>query len=188
MAIARQDAWNQEEDITLADVVLRHIREGGTQLTAFEEVGEKLARTASACGFRWNSVVRKRYESEIVLAKNQRKKLKQKPDQQGPAKEIATGAPVITMEDVIGYLQKFRSQAQYYEHLRHDNECLRQEVETLRATNATLEREMKETQEVNRSIQEDYKSLLSIMERARKLATVKDDQAETVGDTDNANE
>ncbi len=62
MEAARQDAWNEDEDLILAEVVLRHIREGSTQLAAFEEVGEKLKRTAAACGFRWNAAIRKKYE------------------------------------------------------------------------------------------------------------------------------
>ena len=57
MSITRQDAWTQDEDLLLAEVVLRHIREGGTQLQAFEEVGKRLSRTAAACGFRWNSSI-----------------------------------------------------------------------------------------------------------------------------------
>ena len=73
MTIARQDAWTHDEDLLLAEVVLRHIREGSTQLKAFEEVGKQLSRTSAACGFRWNSFVRKQYKSGIELAKKQRK-------------------------------------------------------------------------------------------------------------------
>ena len=40
MATTRQDAWTDDEDLLLAEVVLRHIREGGTQLSAFKEVGK----------------------------------------------------------------------------------------------------------------------------------------------------
>ena len=40
MSPTRQDAWSQDEDLLLAEVVLRYIREGGTQLQAFEEVGK----------------------------------------------------------------------------------------------------------------------------------------------------
>src|SRR3954470_22413538 len=76
MSPTRQDAWSQDEDLLLAEVVLRHIREGGTQLQAFEEVGKQLSRTSAACGFRWNSYVRKQYKSGIELAKKQRKELK----------------------------------------------------------------------------------------------------------------
>lgn len=43
MTAVRQDAWSAEDDLILAEITLRHIREGSTQLAAFEEVGEKLA-------------------------------------------------------------------------------------------------------------------------------------------------
>lgn len=41
MTAVRQDAWSAEDDLILAEITLRHIREGSTQLAAFEEVGEK---------------------------------------------------------------------------------------------------------------------------------------------------
>ncbi len=72
----RQDAWTEENDLLLAETVLRHVREGSTQLNAFEEVGDKLNRTSAACGFRWNAVVRHQYEKALDLAKKQRKQLK----------------------------------------------------------------------------------------------------------------
>src|SRR3954454_2730438 len=72
----RQDAWTDENDLLLAETVLRHIREGSTQLNAFEEVGDKLNRTSAACGFRWNAEVRMKYDSAIDLAKRQRKEKK----------------------------------------------------------------------------------------------------------------
>ncbi|WP_085991815.1 RsfA family transcriptional regulator [Oceanobacillus senegalensis] len=76
MAKVRQDAWSHEDDLLLAETVLRHIREGSTQLNAFEEVGDKLNRTSAACGFRWNAEVRQKYDSAIDLAKRQRKEKK----------------------------------------------------------------------------------------------------------------
>lgn len=72
----RQDAWSHEDDLLLAETVLRHIREGSTQLNAFEEVGDKLNRTSAACGFRWNAEVRKKYYQAMELAKKQRKERK----------------------------------------------------------------------------------------------------------------
>ena len=73
MVKVRQDAWMEENDILLAETVLRHVREGSTQLSAFEEVGDALNRTAAACGFRWNAVVRRDYEQELEDAKKERK-------------------------------------------------------------------------------------------------------------------
>lgn len=69
----RQDAWTEENDLLLAETVLRHVRDGSTQLNAFEEVGDILERTSAACGFRWNSVVRQQYEQSLSLARKQRK-------------------------------------------------------------------------------------------------------------------
>ena len=73
MVKVRQDAWLEQDDELLAETVLRHVREGSTQLGAFEEVGDALNRTAAACGFRWNAVVRRDYESELSEAKKERK-------------------------------------------------------------------------------------------------------------------
>lgn len=73
----RQDAWTIKEDELLAEIVLDHIRKGSTQLKAFEEVSKKLSRTAAACGFRWNSSIRKLKHTEIEEAKLARKQRKQ---------------------------------------------------------------------------------------------------------------
>ncbi len=72
----RQDAWSHEDDLLLAETVLRYIRDGGTQLAAFEDVGDALNRTSAACGFRWNAEVRKKYEPAVAIAKKQRKEKK----------------------------------------------------------------------------------------------------------------
>ncbi|MBM7571722.1 RsfA family transcriptional regulator [Aquibacillus albus] len=74
MTNTRQDAWSQDEDILLAETVLRYIREGKTQLEAFKEVGKRLSRTPAACGFRWNASIRKQYQQAVQLAKKDRKK------------------------------------------------------------------------------------------------------------------
>ena len=64
MVKVRQDAWLKENDELLAEAVLRHVKEGSTQLNAFEEARDEQNRTAAACGFRWNAVVRRFYEKE----------------------------------------------------------------------------------------------------------------------------
>src|SRR5690606_34304580 len=76
MTKVRQDAWTHEDDLLLAETVLKHIREGSTQLRAFDEVGDELNRTSAACGFRWNAVVRNRFMPQIAEAKKLRKERK----------------------------------------------------------------------------------------------------------------
>src|SRR6476620_5798974 len=124
MTTTRQDAWTQDEDLLLAEVVLRSIREGGTQLQAFEEVGKRLSRTAAACGFRWNSSIRKQYKSGIEVAKKQRKAIKNNTDgeiesiskkgesnfdhkekiEKVPSQLVKKGSTEFIFEDIISYL------------------------------------------------------------------------------------
>jgi prespore-specific regulator len=97
----RQDAWSEEDDLLLAETVLRHVREGSTQLHAFEEVGDKLERTSAAVGFRWNAIVRKKYEQALKIAKKQRKERQRalaKSQQQPQSKPVSKPAvqPVQT--------------------------------------------------------------------------------------------
>ncbi|MBI0578168.1 RsfA family transcriptional regulator [Neobacillus cucumis] len=92
----RQDAWTDENDLLLAETVLRHVREGSTQLNAFEEVGDKLNRTSAACGFRWNAVVRHRYEKALQLSKKQRKQRQRiLGKDQGGKKKLLYNPPVV---------------------------------------------------------------------------------------------
>lgn len=77
--VTRQDSWTKDEDLLLAETVIRYIREGKTQMKAFQEVANKLSRTPQACGFRWNANIRKQYNKAITLAKEERKNLKSEP-------------------------------------------------------------------------------------------------------------
>ncbi|MBD8069307.1 RsfA family transcriptional regulator [Bacillus sp. PS06] len=95
----RQDAWSHEDDLLLAETVLRYIREGGTQLGAFEEVGDHLNRTSAACGFRWNAEVRKNYEQAIAIAKRQRKERKRALERMN--KTTAGETPVTTYSEPV---------------------------------------------------------------------------------------
>src|SRR6476661_2506932 len=97
----RQDAWTDENDLLLAETVLRHVREGSTQLNAFEEVGDKLNRTSAACGFRWNAVVRHTYEKALQLAKKQRKQRQRiLGKDQGGKKKLLYTPPVEVPEEL----------------------------------------------------------------------------------------
>ena len=97
----RQDAWTDENDLLLAETVLRHVREGSTQLNAFEEVGDKLNRTSAACGFRWNAVVRHNYEKALQLAKKQRKQRQRiLGNDQGGKKKLLYSPPEPSVEEI----------------------------------------------------------------------------------------
>jgi prespore-specific regulator len=229
----RQDAWTDEDDLLLAETVLRHVREGSTQLNAFEEVGDKLNRTSAACGFRWNAVVRHRYEKALQLSKKQRKqKNRILGKEQGgkkkllytppitPLEELETmveigelnmveasevkvetptvaasyqtsppqAAPVaqntyarreasgLTMDMVIQFLQNVGQSSLQKDALKIENQRISLENADLRRRNAELEARVQELEQKTDMVQEDYETLMKIMNRARKLVLFEEEE------------
>jgi prespore-specific regulator len=185
MTSNRQDAWSQDEDVLLAEVVLRHIREGGTQLQAFEEVGRKLSRTSAACGFRWNSFVRKQYKSGIELAKKQRKEgkklassVKELPDQskgsvfpsEPEQSEEYNSVDVFSMGSMIQFLRKAEQAVQNEETFKVENVRLKEEIVQLQSKINSLEKEKEMSTKKLQLLEDDHQSLLAIFEKARKMA------------------
>lgn len=188
MTAVRQDAWTPDDDLILAEVTLRHIREGGTQLKAFEEVGERIGRTPAACGFRWNSCVRKRYEEAIRLAKAERQKRGKKAGREagretaGGRKAAAARDAELSIDRVIRFLRQWKNeQAETKRRLKQLEKELKskqEELEALRRENETLKSQIESAKSDYQIMNEDYKALLQIMDRARKLAFLADDGEE----------
>lgn len=201
MTAVRQDAWSAEDDLILAEVTLRHIREGSTQLTAFEEVGERIGRTAAACGFRWNSCVRKKYEAAISIAKAQRQKRnymkKQTPLSVNSAmaslasvemddsiyRSESVTEETISIDAVIRFLRGWKNTVQdtnrqmksLEKELREKDE----EIAALREENERLSTQVNEVQTDYRVVNDDYKALIQIMDRARRLAFLNEEEEES---------
>lgn len=204
----RQDAWTEENDLLLAETVLRHIREGSTQLNAFEEVGDKLNRTSAACGFRWNAVVRDQYLKAIELAKKQRKQRQRALNQKTqllytpPEPSInfeqqdvefsshymiekdTVNKPQaedmnLTMDQIISFLENINQSGFDSEELHHDNDRIKQEKLEMQKENEKLQKEIERTQKEYDMIQQDYQSLVKIMDRARKMVLFDDDDTAT---------
>ncbi|MGA8941402.1 MAG: RsfA family transcriptional regulator [Thermoactinomyces sp.] len=182
MAVKRQDAWTPEDDMILAEVTLRHIREGGTQLSAFEEVAEKLGRTPAACGFRWNSTVRKKYEPAIQIAKQQRQKhLQERGKMKARRESFSSDDMVHSIENIIRFLRQYKNEIN---DLRRQQRELEKELQEREREMKKLERENQEMKEQlshvksdYRLVNDDYRTLVQIMERARKLAALEEEGA-----------
>lgn len=193
MTAIRQDAWSQDDDLMLAEVTLRHIREGSTQLSAFEEVGERIGRTSAACGFRWNSFVRKQYEDAIQIAKQQRHKRNYMKKQVASIPQVSSVAmydteerPVraeqtafeegISIDSVIRFLREWKMtyqdlsrQIRSYEKQMKDKD---EELFRLRHENERLAKEVNMVQSDYHTVNDDYKTLIQIMDRARRLTVL----------------
>ncbi|MBO1510530.1 sporulation-specific transcriptional regulator GerR [Metabacillus bambusae] len=184
MTTTRQDAWTHDEDLLLAEVVLRHIREGATQLAAFEEVGRKLSRTAAACGFRWNSHVRKQYKTGIEVAKKQRKELRTVPQQEEeplkePIAQEESKSPSVqsknTIKDLISFLQQYE-EAPSMQEVQQENRQLTGKIKELEEEVAKLQHEKESLINNLEVIEEDYHALIEIMDRARKMVILQEDE------------
>lgn len=169
----RQDAWTPDEDLLLAELVLAHIREGSTQLKAFEEAGKKLKRTAAACGFRWNSNIRKQYKDGIEFAKKQRKESKKRSslpplDQSQEYQEVAEEVSNSTVMEAGQLFRKIENELIMLHQYKKENSRLEYEK-------ATIEKRLEELSEEHNRLKADYQSLMSLLNKARKMA---DDLAE----------
>lgn len=198
MTAVRQDAWSPDDDLILAEVTLRHIREGSTQLAAFEEVGERIGRTSAACGFRWNSCVRKRYEDAIQIAKQQRQKRNYLKKQAiTPTSQVSSLAVYeteersfkqdagsldegLSVDAVIRYLRGWKAtyqdlsrQIKLFEKELKDKE---EELYRLRSENERLTKEVNSAQTDYRTVNDDYKTLIQIMDRARRLTVLSSEE------------
>ncbi|MFS1513485.1 RsfA family transcriptional regulator [Chengkuizengella sp. SCS-71B] len=187
MTAVRQDAWTPDDDLILAEITLRHIREGSTQLSAFEEVGQRIGRTAAACGFRWNSCVRKKYEAAIQIAKGQRQKRNHTKKEISPPPlsidnqdlipskgEMPNLEQAISIESVIRFLRQWKTT---YQELTQQIKFLEKELQKkddilmeITSENEQIKREVNEVQSDYRTVNDDYKALIQIMDRARKMA------------------
>ena len=193
MTKIRQDAWSHEDDLLLAETVLRHIRDGSTQLNAFDEVGDILNRTSAACGFRWNAEVRSKYVDAIELAKRQRKEkkrqmavqLKKRPVLHEEIIQDVSNHPHIeslqleenqlTMHEVIQFLQQYASRQIDTNSLQTKLASLEEENKRLKDTLLSTEQMLEKTNKKLKIVEEDYQTFIQIMDRARKLTVLEDD-------------
>ncbi|OPH58422.1 hypothetical protein BC351_24030 [Paenibacillus ferrarius] len=170
----REDAWIENHDITLAKTVISHIKNGSTQLAAFEESASRMNRTVAACGFRWNKELRKQYEAEINDAKLYRIKQKQQKRDVHP-----TVSAVRALDDEgtsIKYDEAFRQiiqiakdQAFKFEQLIQENSKLRIEINDLKNQKTHNFDSNKSNEDV---AAEDLQTFLKIMNRARSLTSL----------------
>ncbi|WP_041544188.1 RsfA family transcriptional regulator [Oceanobacillus iheyensis] len=199
---SRQDAWSHEDDLLLAETVLRHIREGSTQLNAFDEVGDQLNRTSAACGFRWNAEVRVKYDNAIDLAKRQRKEkkralsagMKKTYSTQQPStfttsieeevgveltdssKQVTNSIPTINIDSVIQYLRELKKDYHASNQSKSALVSIEHENTALKTKVEELQDKLADTEKQLATMQEDYQTFIQIMDRARKMTVFNDNE------------
>ncbi|MFB7140526.1 RsfA family transcriptional regulator [Gottfriedia sp. NPDC056225] len=186
MVANRQDAWTKDEDNYLAEVVLKSINEGSTQLMAFKIVAKSLSRTAAACGYRWNSFVRKFYKEEIENAKNSSKKqpisesetelvVEEITNQTNDVEVVEpTSERVqseITFESVYKFLEYLRLKVDAGSKIK-DLQSLEKKLLKYKQENEQLKIEKQQLTEKLSELQNEYEHLFDFLDQKRKLVSV----------------
>ncbi|MBP3966545.1 RsfA family transcriptional regulator [Paenibacillus lignilyticus] len=165
MQEARKDGWRSEDDLLLANIVIKHIRNKSTQLAGFAEAAELLGRTESACGFRWNSEVRKSYLNEIKEAKLERNQI-----QRASVSKQVTIAAIdeqdikLTITDQI--VELARRQQKIIENMAKQIAELKEEIR-IKNEQQQLNKKSEAMNEV--TLKEDFDTMLQIFQRAKHL-------------------
>ncbi|WP_077309789.1 hypothetical protein [Terribacillus halophilus] len=139
MKSTRQDAWTDKEDVLLANTVLDYIQEGKTQLDAFRDVAVKLNRTGAACGFRWNASLRQYYQTDIEIAKQNRKQQSAEPTPEAAPKKA--GKDSVSLEAAIDLLEKVK------QNFHVPDKQPDEELRTLQIENGKLKDQLKRYQD-----------------------------------------
>jgi len=176
----REDSWDASHDNTLAQTVLNHIRSGSTQLKAFDEAADLLTRTTAACGFRWNSTVRKKYEKEIREAKLSKPHRKAKESALASSEKhvyltystddnisssFHTNAANAATDVMTQIINIAKAQIGMFQELAEENARLKREVNDLK-------RRIESLSTPENSASEDIQAFIKIMERARSLSKI----------------
>ncbi|MEM5624386.1 hypothetical protein AAHB47_04635 [Bacillus wiedmannii] len=82
----------------------------------------------------------------------------------------------MTMQDVIYFLQTVGSSNIKVTTLENENTRLKQEIRVQILRNEELEKKLEKLEKQSHTVQEDYETLMNIMNRARKLAVMDDEE------------
>lgn len=172
----KNEVWTMEEDHILAQTVLQYIREGKTQLNAFECVSEKLKRTANACGYRWNAEVRKKYQQEIEEAKKERHQNKRTYKHETQGDNIHAN---FSLHDCISYLQSLEDHLHGTDEMKEQNQELKQKFTELKQENDRLNKRFHELAEKQKTIEQEYEMMVKVLQKASSLMAYDESTVDT---------
>lgn len=177
----RKDSWNEEQDLILAEAVLKHIRTGDTMTNAFLEASKKLNRTVTACSVRWKTALKQRYEMAINLAKKTTKiqptseKEEQVKESEVEKKKTSEKKVEVTKETKLD----IPNEQEDLEHAvkvisRHLKEYvkMKKEFSTLQEAHKEIERlqgKVAQLEKENTTLKEEHEEMVKIFDKANQL-------------------
>jgi prespore-specific regulator len=159
----RGRSWTTEEDRILTEEVLAAVRQGQSQLEAFERVGQRIGRTAGACGFRWNAVLRKREMQAFQDAKRERvtKQLKRYRSSGDSLKKA-----IRSLREMDQWYREDQQKLDQLERLRRQRES---RLKELKERHARLKEEWDSIRDFQDEIKDRYARLVKLLEQVRNV-------------------
>ncbi|PTM59981.1 hypothetical protein [Desmospora activa] len=154
-------SWSAEEDRILTEEVLASVRQGQSQLETFERVGRRIGRTAGACGFRWNAVLRKREMRAFQKAKHERvtKQLQRNRSSGDSLKGV-----IRSLRQMDQAYREDQQKLDQMERLRRERE---RKLRDLKEKHNLLKDEWESFRNFQDEIKDRYASLVKLLEQAR---------------------
>jgi prespore-specific regulator len=134
-------------------------------LEAFAEVGKKIGRTAGACGFRWNAVLRQQDPQAYNKAKKQRVLLHLQNKRKPRFDSLSSVIQQLKQEEKQ-YLQLKKSVEDLSEQVKAKNERLSE----LKKENQRLQEEQQQFQSFQKELQERYQEFLHLLQLVKEEA------------------
>lgn len=181
------DIWTEDDDVLLAETVLRHVRQGKTVVDACKEMEEISdgRRTQSASKFRWFTKLVEQYKAGYELAKIEGKKVKdakkRKSNKGERFEEIITEVfkedsqieKEIDPDDFIVLAKKFKEQQNKK---KNEKSNFEKEANDLKKKVGKLESDLKEARkeaelysEMVQAKQRDYNKIVEALQTLKGL-------------------
>lgn len=132
-----------------------------------------MGRTTAACGFRWNSVVRKQYKEEIEKAKQEKRATRLKREDRGKLKLTAKQSSQSNYETV---LKELTTSHQKIRRLEDENTSLKAQLNDKDQKIQDLENQIRANRTPEQVVNDDFHTFMSIMKRARDMGVLSDER------------
>lgn len=173
------EVWTDDDDLQLAETVLRRVREGDSVIDACREFEEKTKgrRTSSASKFRWHTRLKDQYSGAYELARKEGKKARdfarRKVNQGERYQDLVENVldkennREIVIDDIMVLVKKFKEQEEIkgsdYEKFEKETDKLRREKDKLMIELRKKNDELKQTKEALVEVDINYRKLLDAL-------------------------
>lgn len=155
--------WTAEEDQLLSKLVLHTISQGGTQLTAFSDVGKKIGRTAGACGFRWNAVLRSQNPTSYSEAKKKRVYTQLEKKRKTKVETFSEAIELLKQTE-----QTWVKQQKEISRLTQSITKTKKKVNTIKQENQKFQQENNAVEWVQQEVKTRYEELVQLIEQLKQ--------------------